>query len=201
MAFSHDLIHSAARVYSEALLELASERGIVDEVEGQLKDLMSLWKSQPAFSGLMTSAAIDDDARRTSLRRIFAGRVHDLVLNLMLVMNDKGRTMMLPAVCEAFFRMLDTQRGRQRVYVTTAVALSDEMRTKLSQEVRRIARMQPVFEERVDPAVVGGMVVQIGDQVIDTSIRLRLRQVRSTVRQRMERHLHDAGQRFMKETA
>lgn len=201
MAFSHDLIHSTARVYAEALLDLANERGNVDEIEGQLKDLIGLWRSQPAFLGLMTSAAIDDDARRASLRRIFAGRVHEIVLNLMLVMNDKGRTMLLGAVCEAFFRLLDSQRGRQRVYVTTAVALSDELRAKLSQEVRRIAAMQPVFEERVDPAVVGGIVVQIGDRVIDTSIRLRLRQVRSTVRQRMERHLHDAGQRFMKDIA
>src|SRR5262249_54441524 len=106
MAAAFEGVQTAARVYAEAILALAAERGAVDEIEAQLQDLTKLWREDQAFAALMSSAAIDDDARRASLRKIFGGRVHEFVLNLMLVLNDKGRSMIFPAVCEAFHKML-----------------------------------------------------------------------------------------------
>jgi len=131
-ATAFEATQTVARVYAEAVLALATERGAINEVEAELADLVQLWRTDAAFSGLMTSAAIDDDARRESLRKIFRGRVHDLVLNLMLVLNDKGRSMLLPGVIEAFQQQLDVQRGRQRVFVTTAVPLTADQRQRTS---------------------------------------------------------------------
>jgi F-type H+-transporting ATPase subunit delta len=147
----------------------------------------------------MTSAAIDDDARRESLKRIFAGKVNALLLNFLLVLNSKGRTWLLPEVCQVFHRQVDAQRGRRRAFVTTAVALDDAQRARLRDEARRMCGLEPVLVERIDPAIIGGAVLQVGDRVLDTSLRRRLQSIRRQLRDRFDRHLHQGAGRFITE--
>lgn len=188
---------AAARGYGEALYDLAAEQGRVDLIEAQLVDLAALWKREPAFAGLM-SPAIDEDPRRASLRRAFTGKVDPLLLNLLLVLNDRRRGHALPQVAAAFREVSDQRRGRLQVQVTSAVALSDGDRVRLVDDLKRRTGKQPVLNEKVDPSVLGGLVVQVGDQVMDSSVRVRLRRLRSEMSQRMERHLYEMGERFMK---
>lgn len=197
MATQFEVTNSIARTYGEALLDLAAERKAEVEIESQLIDLMSLWRSDSAFSALMNSVAIDADARGASLRKIFQGRVDEMVLNLVLVLNHRGRTMLFPQICDAYFKQLDVQQGRQRVFVTTAVALTDDIRNKLLEEAGKMTGRTPVLEERIDPALIGGLQVQIGDRVIDTSLRLRIRRMRRDLSLRMEHHLLKSMDRFV----
>lgn len=197
MATTFETVQTAARVYAAAMLELADERGLLDTVQSQFGELMALWRSDASFAPLMESAAIDDDARRASLRRVFTGRVHELVLNLLLVLNDKGRTMLFPHVVDAFQRMLDEKLGRRRVYVASAVELTDAHRARLVDIARRLVGREPVLVERVDPRLLGGLVIQAGDRVVDRSVRLKLRRMRRTLLGQMERHIHDRAHRFI----
>lgn len=187
---------AAARGYGEALYELAAEQGRVELIESQLAELAALWKREPAFAGLM-SPAIDEDPRRQSLRRVFAGKVDPLVLNLLLVLNDRRRGHALPQVAAAFREVSDLRRGRLQVWVTSAVALSDSERVRLVDDLKLRTSMQPVLNEKVDPSILGGLVVQVGDKVMDTSVQVRLRRLRSELSRRMERHLYEMGERFM----
>jgi F-type H+-transporting ATPase subunit delta len=199
MATTFETTQTVARVYAEALLALATERGQLDEVEGQLRDLMQMWQQDSAFAALMCSAAIDTDARRGSLGRIFKNRVNELVLNALLVLNDKGRSMLLPAVCEAFARLCDAQRGRQQAFVTSAVALSDDERRRVADEARRLSGREPLLVETVDAGLLGGLILRVGDRVVDGSLRLRLRHMRQNLRRTMDTHLHDTGERFVRD--
>ncbi len=196
MSTAYETTQTAARVYAEALLQLASEQKLTDDIEAELNELMRLWREQPDFAALMNSVAIDDDARRTSLRNIFAGRVHELLLNLMLVLNDKGRTMSFAEIADAFGKLLDAQRGRQRAYVTTAVAMTDEQRRKVADQARRLSGREPVLVERIDPDILGGVVLQIGDHVVDGSLKLKLRKMKADLYRTMDKQLLDSWQRF-----
>jgi F-type H+-transporting ATPase subunit delta len=199
MATEFEISSSIARVYAEALLDLSTEQGSVDDIESELVDLVKLWREDASFAALMQSVAIDSDARAASLQKIFGGRVSPIVLNLMMVLNRKGRTMLLPHVCDAFGKLLDRQRGRERVFVTTAVELNDDLRDRVRAAANALSGRESVLVERVEPALLGGMQLQIGDQVLDTSLKSRLRRMRQSLNATMERTMHGGADKLMRD--
>lgn len=199
MASEFDISQAAAAIYAESLLQLADEFKSSEQVGQELADLAALWKQEPSFAAMMSSAAIDDDARRESLKKIFGGKLTKLVFNLLLVLNDKRRSSILPQVCDAYRHKLAQKLGRQEVHVTTAVPLEEPHRVKLREEVKRLTGRDPVLVERVDPDMLGGMTVQIADRQYDTSVRSRIRELRSSLLAAVEKHLLAGIGRFVTE--
>src|SRR5438046_1136421 len=99
MASDFEIFSAAGAIYAESLLDLAQKAGKADDFGAELEVLRELWRRDPGFVAMMSSAGIDETARRESIRKIFDGKVSPLVLNLLLVLNDKGRAMILPHVC------------------------------------------------------------------------------------------------------
>ena len=101
------------------------------------------------------------------------------------------------AMVEQFHRLLDEKHGRRQAFVTSAVPLTDDQRERVRQQAERLAKKKPVLQERVDPSLLGGLVLQIGDRVIDVSVKHRLRRLRTELRETLDRQLADAGSRFV----
>lgn len=200
MASEFDISQAAAAVYAESLLELANEAGQAEEIAQELSSLRELWNKEPAFAAMMSSAAIDDDARGESLRKAFgSGRLSPLVLNLMLVLNEKRRAMILPLVCDAFRHKLDKQIGREEVFVTTASPLEEKHREKIRAEVKRLTGHDAILVEHVDPEVLGSFKIQVGDRLYDMTLRRRLRDLRSRLLASTEDHMRQGINRFVAE--
>lgn len=200
MATDFDISQAAAAIYAESLLQLANEAGQAEEIGAELREVKELWRRDRSFSAMMSSAAIDTHARRESLRKIFGqDRVSRLVLNTLFVLNDKRRSMILPAVCDAYRRKLDRQLGIEQVHVTSAVPLSDDQRARLRGEIQRLTGHETDLFERVDPDVLGGITVQVVDRLYDMSVRRRLRDLRTALLSSVERHLLKGVSRFVTE--
>lgn len=199
MASEFDISQAAAAIYAESLLQLATEAGQAESIGQEMEDLAAIWKVEPGFAAMMLSAAIDVDARRDSLKRIFADRLSPLTMKLLLVLNAHRRSSILAAVCDSYRRKLAVQLGRQSVFVSTAVPLDDARREKLRAEIRRLTRREPVLFETVDPDLLGGMAIQVGDKLYDTTIRSRIRKIRSILLASTEQHLLAGGDRFVTE--
>ncbi len=200
MPTSFDISQAAAAVYAESLLQLAEEAGKAEEIGAELWQLHELWDQAPSFAAMMSSAAIEIAARRESLRKAFgAGRVHPLVLNLLLVLNDKRRSMILPGVCEAYRTKLDQRLGREEVRVTTAAPLSEEHRAALRTRVKQITGHDADLFEKVDPRLLGGMSVQIGDRLYDLSVHRGLRGLRAALFSAGEKRVLGDVSRFVTE--
>src|SRR5512140_3761283 len=138
MATAFDITRAAGAVYAESLLQLAEEAGKAEEIGAELRQLRELWNRDPAFATMMSTAAIEMDDRRKILRAVFGdGRVSPLLLNLLLVLNDKHRSMILPAVCDAYRAKLDWRLQREEVFVATAQPLSDQQRSTLQAQIKR----------------------------------------------------------------
>jgi ATP synthase F1 delta subunit len=194
MATDNDISQAAASIYAESLMQLADEAGKADEIGAELTELRQLWNSSPEFAAMMSSAAIDDDARRESIKKAFGnGRVSPMVLNLMLVLNDRWRSMIFAWVCDAYQQKLNERRGRETANVTSAVALNDAQRDKVKAEVKRLTGLDAILNEKVDPSLIGGLRIQIRDRLYDMTVQRRLRKMRSA--------LHDAGERLMRDQA
>lgn len=199
MASEFDISQAAAAIYAESLLQLADEAKQAEPVGQELTDLAALWRAQPSFAAMMSSAAIDEDSRRESLKKIFGGKLSKLVFNLLMVLNDKRRSSILPAVCDAYRHKLTHKLGRQEVFISTAVPLEEAQRSTLREAARRILGREPVLVERVDPELLGGLIVQAGDRQYDSSIKRRIRDMRSALLAATEKHLLAGTGRFVTE--
>jgi F-type H+-transporting ATPase subunit delta len=200
MATAFDITLAAAAVYAESLLQLAEEAGKAEEIGAELRQLRELWDRDTDFAAMMSSPAIEVGDRRKILRTVFArGRVSPLVLNLLLVLNDKHRSMILPGVCDAYRVKLDERLEREEVYVATAQPLSEPQRSTLRAQIKRLTGHEADLFENVDPQVLGGITVQIGDRLYDLTVRQRLDSIRSALLTSGERRLSQNMSRFVTE--
>jgi F-type H+-transporting ATPase subunit delta len=185
-----DKAMAVAEVYADAMLELAHEAGVADDLRGELDGLASLYATDPGFRDFLTNPAIDADERKASLERMFRGRTSDLLADSLQVLNGKGRSALLPAVVAQYRKAHDRLGRRVVVHVTSARPLSDGQRARLAAAVRQRTGFEPSFEERVAPSLVGGLVVRIGDQKIDGSVATKLAKLGEALLARASREIH-----------
>lgn len=181
MASQLDIDQAAADIYAESLLELANERDMAADLFGEFESLVDYIRGDEDFAAFLASSAVDDDDRREALRRIFTGRISELLLNLMLVLNDHGRAGIVPLVFRRFKERFDVQLNRQDVHVTTAVPLDDRQRDRIKTGISEVTGKDAILRESVDPEILGGMIVKVGDTQYDGSLRRRLKRLRETV--------------------
>ncbi len=169
----------AAKRYAEAVAGIARDGGTQDVWRDDLDSLAQLVQD-PQAGPFLTSARVDQAEKRRLLDRALV--VSPLAMNLALLLLDKGRLAAAPAIAAAYSHMLDAERGIVDADVTTAVVLSDEERRVVGQRLRAITGANEVrVAAHVDPALIGGMVVRVGDQLIDGSTRTRLLQLKRTL--------------------
>jgi len=178
-----------ADVYASALFDLARERDQVDAVRDELDELARLVAEDPTIGAFFDSSAIDDEDRGRSLEKTLRGRVSDIVLNTLLVMNAHGRLGLLPQLCRAFELRQQEARGQVEVTATSAVELDGEQKADVEQLARELSGRRPLVEFVVDPTVLGGLVLQIGDQRLDYSALRHLRDARERLLDRGDRGL------------
>ncbi|MEJ2086129.1 MAG: ATP synthase F1 subunit delta [Acidobacteriota bacterium] len=189
-----------SRVYAQALLAVARESEQVDSVLDELTDLVGLTDRDEAFARFLTSPLVDAAERELSLERLFRGRMSDLMLDTLLVMNRKNRMGLVPALAETYREELEILRGEIRVHVRSAVELDDAQRRELTQAVARLTRKRATLLESVDKSLIGGVVLRIGDRKIDTSVARSLGRLGEQMIGRVAHELH-TGKSFISEEA
>jgi F-type H+-transporting ATPase subunit delta len=196
-------IDAVARVYAQSLLELAEAAGGEDkiaELGEELEGLLEIIRSEPAFAEFLRSPIVKRSGRGDSLRRMLDGRVSDLLLRFLLVLNGKGRLGRLSDIAAAFDEMLNERFGRIEVDVFTVDGrLDDAQMGLLADKVRTRLGKEPVFHQYSDPSLIGGLVLRVGDQLIDGSVRGRLRGLRESLLDRGAAAIRAGGESFYSE--
>ncbi len=175
---------SIAEAYAQALLQAASGQGRPDDVRQEFGDLLEYMDRDGDFAAFLTSETVDVDARRATLERIFRGRMDDLLLNALLVLNDKRRLHIVRQVHGRYEVLLRRWRGQREVLVISAIPLDLHLRERLERALTGYTGQQVVLVEQVDSGILGGVILQIGDQRIDASVLRDLQRRRERIRQR-----------------
>ncbi|HEY3789723.1 MAG TPA: F0F1 ATP synthase subunit delta [Urbifossiella sp.] len=169
-----------ARVYSEALLAVAARDNQVESAGAELTALVAdVIDKDPKIAAFFTSPAITRKAREPILNAAMKGHASPLVAQFIHVLNRNNRLDLLPAIAAAYRDLLDKRAGRVRVLVRSAFKLSDAQQAELRKTLSESLRQEPVLDLRTDPELLGGLVVQVGDKVYDTSVRSRLEALRN----------------------
>ncbi|HEX2251900.1 MAG TPA: ATP synthase F1 subunit delta [Thermoanaerobaculia bacterium] len=189
MASFDDKARAVAQVYATAMLETADEQGAADALREELDELGALVASDRALRDYLTNPAADAGERSRVIERLFRGRTSDLLVDSLQVLNRKGRMALLAAVVAAYGESHDVLRRRVRVKVASAVPLTAAQRARLEQAVLASTGSAPSLEETVDPSLLGGMVVRIGDRKTDGSVRTKLQAMNEALLARASRQI------------
>lgn len=172
-----------AKVYADAMIQLAESQGETDALAEELDDFAARVNDNAELESFLASPAIDRDTRQAAIEKLFRGKYSDLFVNALQVLNGKGRSGLVRAVAEAYSLAREERLGRMRVFVRSAMPLTEELRIGLKSAARSYTGKEAELLEEVDASLIGGLIVQIGDEQFDGSVRTRLSRMGSALRE------------------
>ena len=158
--------------YAQAIFDLALENNEVEQW-GQDLEVVSEAFKDPDFAALMKHADMSAADKRAATGSVLAG-VNTMVRNLVDLLVSKGSVDSISDVYTSYTELLDQHLGRQRVEVTTAIALDEAEASRITNFVSELVRREVVLTTKVDESILGGLVIQIGDRLLDGSTKARL---------------------------
>ncbi len=167
----------AHRVYARALFEAAKERGRLGQVREELADFVDTAREVPELRALLRNPQLDVGAKKRALEALL-GDSEELVRNFLLLTVEKGRGGELDEIAREFERLVAAEERRLEVELTTALELSDEEAQEIVAEIERSAGRTLEATRKVDPNLIGGIVLQVGSLRVDASVRGRLQRLR-----------------------
>jgi F-type H+-transporting ATPase subunit delta len=186
-----------ARVYAEALLNAADKHGQSDEVVEALESLIcDLFQAELQFEAFLTSSAVGRERKAQVIDRVFEKRSGPVFVDFLKVLNQHERLNLLRPILAAAKELRDQRAKRIRVQVRSAVPLADDQADRLRQQLRESLRLDPVLRTEVDPELLGGVVVRVGDWLYDASVRARLDSIRNQLIERSSHEIQSGRDRF-----
>ncbi len=185
-----------AEVYARSLLELAMGRGESDTIDLEFAEFAAHLKADPDFKAFVTARVIDPDQRRKSLDVMFQGRMSELLLNTLHALNNKGRLEIVGEVQRLYHELTLEQQAIVEVHVSAAEPLSDVMRTRLQQLMESRTGSTVRLAEHVEPMLLGGLIVRVGDEQIDMSVARQLRRFQESLLKQAQQHIHAGTELF-----
>jgi F-type H+-transporting ATPase subunit delta len=170
-------VAAAERRYARALFEAAQERNRLDEVQRDLSDFVDAVREVPELRALLRDPVLDRRVKIAALSDVLAGS-DELVRNFVLVLTEQGRAGELEETEREFERFLADETGRLSLELATAIELSDEEAGQIVQQIERASGRNVEATRRVDPDLLGGVVLQVGSLRLDASLRGRLERLR-----------------------
>lgn len=172
---------AVALKYAKALFDTALEDGKLGEVTRDADFLRRLREEDPAFVNFLVSPEVLTEHKMEFVKTVFEPRLDPLTVNFIRLLVEKARIEHLPEIRKEFDRLQEEHQGRLRAQVMTAVPLSGEQENRLKQQLDRITGKNIEIEKQVDPAILGGVVVHLGNKIIDRSLRYELRQLEESL--------------------
>jgi len=167
----------AERLYARALFEAAQECGRVEPVQRDLSEFADAVEASPELASFLANPQVDPVAKAGALGELSEG-ADELVHNFLRLIAGKGRAGQIPGIRDEFQVLVDRAEGRVAVELTTAYELSDEEAAAIVAQIERASGRTVEATRRVDPELVGGMILQAGSLRVDASVRGRLERLR-----------------------
>jgi F-type H+-transporting ATPase subunit delta len=167
----------AHRTYARSLFEAAKELDRLERVQEELADFVATVEEVPELRSVLESPELDSRAKAALLEQVL-GDADELVRNFLLLLAEKGRGGEVAEIAREFEALVAREQGILDVELTTAVELSTEDFDQLVDRIGKASGREVRASRAVDPALVGGLVLEVGSRRLDASIRGRLDRLR-----------------------
>ena len=175
---------TVSRVYGDALMEAAREKNKTDCLTREAEVLGEIWKANPELPAFLENPNVTEEEKVSVLKGIFEERVSPEMMGFLLVILHKGRQKAVPDILDAFLERVMEEKKTGTAWVISAAELTMEQK----EQVRGKLLASTSWKEfqmhfAVDPSLIGGMVIRVGDRVADSSIRTQLRTLGQSLQQ------------------
>lgn len=164
--------------YAEALMSLAQDSNLSDQFGEDAKNILDTLDTSDELSSLMVSPVFEATQKKAIIRQIFEGQVQGNMVNFLLLLVDRKRESYIVGICKRYQELLRDLKKIVLAEVTATVELSDDQRQSITDKVKAMTGAQAVeLETRIDPSLIGGVVIKVGSQVFDASLSGQLRRM------------------------
>ncbi len=170
-----------SKAYADALLSLADAADIVDCVEQELADAVDLFGNNSELRRFASHPQIQMQGRSRGLDELLEGKVHAVLRHFLLILLENGALRELPGIAKACHAEMAQRRQRSSGELVTATAIAPEKVALIEEETSRILGKRVHLKVRVDPQLVGGLAVHVGDFILDGSIENQLESIRGAM--------------------
>jgi F-type H+-transporting ATPase subunit delta len=166
----------AASRYVRSLLNLAVEKGVLDQVHNDMVSFDKVLNENRAILTMLRSPIIKHYKKRNILKALFENRYNALTVSFFKIITEKNRESLLPLIAKEFHTAYIAHQGIGKASVVTAVPLDNELREQILGVAKRIVGKSKVeLSEVVDPSIIGGFILNAGSQQVDSSIKHKLK--------------------------
>jgi F-type H+-transporting ATPase subunit delta len=164
--------------YADALMSLAQSQNLVDEFGSNCVDLLGLLDESPELNQILANPIVKIADKKAILGKIVTDKIHPLMSNFLMILVDRRRIGYLAGICKRYQATLRDLKGIVLAEVTSAIALTDAQTQSVRDRVQGMSNATSVeIVTNIDPDIIGGVIIKVGSQVIDSSLRAEIRRL------------------------
>jgi len=172
-----------SKTYSEALFEVALESNKIDSLRDELKFVVDTFNEYPKLYDIMLTPKVNIDEKKVVFNETFGSHISDELHNFVKILFDKKRGSDIKDIYTAFSDRVDEHNGIVNVIVETVVQMDETQIESLTSKLHDMTGKEIRLVNKISPDVLGGMVVRIGDKIIDGSVKRKLEELKDNLKQ------------------
>lgn len=164
-----------AQRYAKALAESARDGKLTyEKISADIKTVLQVLKTSADLQNFLINPIISAGDKKEIAAKIFDGNIDNLVLNFIKILIDKNRFSQFETIVGVYDTILDKIHNISRVKVISAVTLNEDAKKRLKDKLENKLSKKVTFDWEIDPEIIAGLVIQVGDNIIDTSLKYKL---------------------------
>lgn len=164
--------------YAQALMSLAQSQNLAEQFGEEVRSLLSLLENSEDLRQFLASPVVNADSKKAVLRQAVGEQIHPYMLNFLMLLVDRRRILFLEGIGKQYLALLRELSQTVLAEITSAVELNEEQQQAIREKVMAMTNTQQVeLETHIDPDLMGGVIIKVGSQVLDASLRGQLRRI------------------------
>jgi len=164
--------------YAEALMSLTKSQNITDEIAYSVRELKNLFEESQDLRSFVASPLVSAEDKKEVIKRIAEGQVHPFLLNFLLLLVDRKRINFVEGIFSKYLEIVRQLNNVVLAEVTSAVRLYEGEAEKLAEKIKQLTGASGVeIQTKIDPDIIGGVIIKVGSQVYDASLKGQLRRI------------------------
>lgn len=164
--------------YAQALMSLGQSNNLVDRFSEDVNNILDTLNDSEALRDFVANPLVQVDAKKSVLNQIFGESVHPFTRNFLMLLVDRRRVMFLEGICRQYQVLLRKLKQTVLAEVTSTVDLNDDQKNSIREKVKAMTGAHEVdIETTINPDLIGGVIIKVGSQVVDASLRGQLRRI------------------------
>ncbi len=164
--------------YAQALISLGQSNNLTDRFGEDVSTILSTWDESADLQAFLTNPLTKADAKKAVLNQVFGEQIHPFTKSFLMLLVDKRRILFLDGICKQYQALLRKLNQAVLAEVISTVELNDDQKNTIREQVKSLTSARQVdLETRLDRDLIGGVIIKVGSQVIDASLRGQLRRI------------------------